>query len=144
MTAAPEFEWRLAKDAIDRFIVHVNDPEVSWAWEVARRCVTVYATMTPGMPSLDAAKAYMWEKFTVAALDGDESYAGLYGLADELWTRIPESKLDAFETAILKGRARADGRPPPQRRAPATDQRRRERGGLRLVVDNTRNDEGDA
>ena len=148
MTGDAPFEWRQAKDTIDRFIVSVGDPDVNWAWEVARRCVTVYATMMPGMPSLAVAKGFAWEKFTLACLDAEDSYAGLYGLADEIWSRLPESRLAAFDAAIVKGRAKARGEKPPRgetptRQAPPTEERRHERGRLRLVVDNTTDNEGD-
>jgi hypothetical protein len=112
------FRYRVLVRAIDDFVTAQDEPELTWAWEVARRCVAVYAECDPSKGTLDAATARAWEQFSACFTGGDEGYCGMHGLAEELYWRLPEGVSPSALDAVVRDARVAAGIAPP---APTTE-----------------------
>jgi hypothetical protein len=98
------------------FVMARNDDELTWAWEVARQCVEVYAKNLVYGTTLEDARANAWEKFS-GVFVGLDGYAGMHGLADEMYWRLPEGTgpqdLDAVVAEARTQAGRPTDRPAP-------------------------------
>jgi hypothetical protein len=112
------FRYRVITRAIDDFVIEQNEPELTWAWEVARRCVAVYAECDPSRGTLDAATARAWEQFSACFTGDDGGYAGMHGLVEELYWRLPDTVTPSALDEVVRAARVAAGIAPP---APTTE-----------------------
>ena len=104
------FRYQVVSRAMHEFVMARNDDELTWAWEVARQCVEVYAKNLVYGTTLEDARANAWEKFS-GVFVGLDGYAGMHGLADEMYWRLPEGTgPQDLDAVVAEARSQA-GRP---------------------------------
>ena len=104
------FRYQVVSRAIHEFVMARNDEELTWAWEVARQCIEVYAKNLVYGSTLEDARANAWEKFS-GVFVGQDGYAGMHGLADEMYWRLPEGTGPQDLDAIVAEARTQAGRP---------------------------------